>query len=765
MKKKKRKVNKIDNNIFALGDAIDIDKMRGSNYSNGLIIAGNDPLKTPHIDVDAGNTTTPKGKGGGGMSAAGIAGMAQDAVSLFNSAMNNAKIKDTTEDEKKMASTGLQSVANDSLDTLSNDWSSNQWLQGYTAKDLRQGNTLGSVLNSTVQGASAGAAAGSWGAVIGGVVGLGSSLVGSLIGNNKAKKKAASLTKQANNANAVAVNSFANRADNINDNTMSNLEINMYNSAALGGNLFAPGGMLNTDGSQFNTGTTYINNGGTHEENPYDGVPMGYDNQGIPNKVEEGEVIWDDYVFSNRINVPKDIKKKLKLKDGTFADAAKQLGKLIEEQPNDSIAKRTYDSNMNNLREAQETVKAKRERAKQLRAFNNMSADEKLNMMQAAQQQAMQEQQMQEQAMQEQYAQEQQPVDEINMQAYGGNLFAPGGRLKTYDTLLKPLKDLLFEGTDEGFQKRLALSSETLFGDKNMKNANGLHLGIDRDIYGNYEKDSINMPLIIPQHLTDPNKNKALSPYMYGDKNFRISDAEYLKNKPSKHKLKTQDLRYVPAIGGAISAMQSILSKPDESAANNIINASRERNYTPVQFNPIGEYMKPKYFDLDYAINEANAQAGATRRNILNTAGNRGAVMAGLLAADYNALNNIGKLRRQADEYNDAREEKMLTFNRGTSQYNSEGQLKVDMANQQSLLNSGNTYLNAVMNAEKIRQAARAQRAQEVNANLTNVFNSIGNIGREAYNFNMLNGMPGFTWMIDRNGNSIYKAGNSNTKK
>lgn len=721
MKKKKRKINRIDNNIFDGLDISDIDRMRGSNYSNGLIIAGNNPLNT-NIKTPAGGGTNT-GASAGGMSAAGIAGMAQGAVSLFNNAMNNAKIKDTTEDENKMASAGLQSVANDNLDTLSNDWSSNQWLKGYTAKDLRQGNTLGSALNSTVQGASAGAAAGPWGAVIGGAVGLGSSLVGSLFGNKKAKKKAAQLTKQANNANAVMVNGFANRADNINDNTMSNLEINMYNSAALGGNLFAPGGMLNTDGSQFDTGTTYINNGGTHEENPYEGVPMGYDNQGIPNKVEEGEVIWDDYVFSNRINVPKDIKKKLKLKDGTFADAAKQLGKLIEEQPNDSIAKRTYDSNMNNLREAQEVVKAKRQRAAQLRAFNKMTPNEKLSMMQAAQQQAMQEQQMQ-----EQYTQEQQPIEDTNIQAYGGNLFAKGDTIDT--AKLKFTTDTNIPDID--FLKPVN-TNPYINPFTNTLTTEGIKMG-----------------------------NSIMGNNYYGDLNIKKEEKD--PKKPGG--FKTSDLRYVPAIGGAIGAIQSMLSKPDESAANNIINASRERNYMPVQFNPIGEYMKPKYFDLDYAINEANAQAGATRRNILNTAGNRGAAMAGLLAADNNALNNIGKLRRQADEYNDAREEKMLTFNRGTSQYNSEGQLKADMANQQSLLNSGNTYLNAVMNAEKIRQAARAQRAQEVSANLTNMFNSIGNIGREAYNFNMLNGMPGFTWMFDpRDGKSIYKASKTNTAK
>lgn len=740
MKHKKKKVNTLSNNIFDGVSTFNSELQRMAIQNNdivkqrltnniGTIFNQNSNSSTDNntnMDISSmmnmiGNTKGMSGgnkfKGGGNIQGYMQAGAT--AVDLVDNAIKQAQIADTSKLENSLEGAGLQSTKDDNLDTLSNDWSNAAYFRNLSGTDLRS--NKGDFLNSIYagnKGAMAGfQAGGGWGAAIGGVIGTGSSIIGSLVGRSKAKKKAAELNERINNANAVLTNSFNNRADNINDNTMSNLEINMYNSAALGGNLFAPGGMLNTDGSQFNTETTYINNGGTHEENPYDGVLMGYDNQGVPNKVEEGEVIWDDYVFSNRINVPKDIKKKLKLKDGTFADAAKQLGKLIEEQPNDSIAKRTYNNNMNNLREAQEIVKTKRERARQLRAFNNMSADEKLNMMQAAQQQAMQEQQMQ----------EQQNIDDVNMQAYGGNLFGDGDEIDT--SKFKFTTDTSIP--DISFLKPVPINpyinpiTDTL-------NDTGIKMG-----------------------------NSILGNNYYGDTN--ISKKGKQSNK--KIKFKTQDLRYAPAVGGAISALQSILSKPDESAANNIINASKKRNYMPIQFNPIGEYMKPKYFDLDYAINEANAQSGATRRNILNTAMNRGAAIASLLAADYNALNNIGKLRRQADEYNDAREDKMLTFNRGTSQYNSEGQLKADMANQSSMLNSGNTYLNAVMNAERIRQAVRAQRAQEVSANLTNMFNNLGNIGREAYNFNMLNNMPGFTWMFDRNtGNSIYKASKTNTK-
>lgn len=46
-----------------------------------------------------------------------------------------------------------------------------------------------------------------------------------------------------------------------------------------------------------------IENGGTHEENPYGGVPMGIGANGNMNTVEEGEVKFGDYIFSNRLSL------------------------------------------------------------------------------------------------------------------------------------------------------------------------------------------------------------------------------------------------------------------------------------------------------------------------------------------------------------------------------------------------------------------------------------------------------------------------------
>lgn len=124
------------------------------------------------------------------------------------------------------------------------------------------------------------------------------------------------------------------------------------------------GGELNTQGANFKNGLLEINNGGTHESNKYEGVPMGRDMEGTPNVVEEGETIYDDYVYSNRIKIPDMLKKKYKLggkKGMTFADASKRMARESSERPNDPISSLGLEVAMNELRQQQDMVKQARE--------------------------------------------------------------------------------------------------------------------------------------------------------------------------------------------------------------------------------------------------------------------------------------------------------------------------------------------------------------------------------------------------------------------
>ena len=124
---------------------------------------------------------------------------------------------------------------------------------------------------------------------------------------------------------------------------------------------YAFGGSLHSNGGDYNGGLTYIDEGGRHEENPYEGVPSGFDEEGNPNLVEEGEVIWNnDYVFSDRLKVPKELTDKYKLggkKNYTFAEAIEKLTKENTISPTDPITIATTKEIVNEFMDAQEAIR------------------------------------------------------------------------------------------------------------------------------------------------------------------------------------------------------------------------------------------------------------------------------------------------------------------------------------------------------------------------------------------------------------------------
>ena len=184
------------------------------------------------------------------------------------------------------------------------------------------------------------------------------------------------------------------------------------------------GGDLQSHGATWDNGFTYIGNGGSHEENPHEGVQIGVDPQGVPNLVEEGEVLWNDFVFSKRINMPDKDRKLFKLggnKPLSYADAAIRLSKESEERPNDPLSQASLNKMLTLLSESQETLKAQREQRKARRQFNQMSPEEQMNIMQIAQQQQMMPQVPQNPTM----GMMDNPYG--NMSANGGNLFKGGG--------------------------------------------------------------------------------------------------------------------------------------------------------------------------------------------------------------------------------------------------------------------------------------------------------------------------------------------------
>lgn len=225
--------------------------------------------------------------------------------------------------------------------------------------------------------------------------------------------------QQAQSGNWVS-NSLALNADNIIQDDINNDWRNFNNPINIG----AKGGLLHTLGTEWDNGLTFINNGGTHEENPNQGVQVGVDPKGTPNLVEEGEVIWNDYVFSNRLKVPKETVNKYKLggskKDYTYAEVVEKLQRASEERPNDPLEKRYLEEMLAMLMEEQEMVRQQQQEEEQAQQ-------------QLAMQEALQDPAVQEQLMQEQLAQENMMQDNMMgipmMAANGGELYGLGGNL------------------------------------------------------------------------------------------------------------------------------------------------------------------------------------------------------------------------------------------------------------------------------------------------------------------------------------------------
>lgn len=422
------------------------------------------------------------------------------------------------------------------------------------------------------------------------------------------------------------------------------------------------GGELNTQGGDFTNGLTYIDNGGSHEANPFEGVQMGIDPQGVPNLVEEGEVIFNDYVFSNRLKVPKAIRQKYKLRDNiTFADAAKKLSKESEERPNDPISKRGLQVFMSALANGQEEVRIKNE-GRQM------------------------------------------------------NRYAKGGKLgKIYEG----------DGPDDNYMDFGTLASPISYEQLERM----IDLGIDGSA----------IPLTgTSEEIDDAITRAAKKGATTGDK----SNLSYL--------------RFAPAFMSGISAFTDLFSKPDYSAANRI--ASVDIQPALVSADPIGQYLSYKPLDRMFYINQLNKNTAAGRRAIQNTSGgNRAAALAGILAADYNYGENLGKLARQAEEYNQTQREKIADFNRQTDMFNSKQSMQAQSVNAQSRNDATKMRLAQAEEVAKLRSAAKNAYDTRRSNNLNNFINNLGNIGWEDYQREWINSNPALYYNLSGIGRVGYK--------
>lgn len=129
---------------------------------------------------------------------------------------------------------------------------------------------------------------------------------------------------------------------------------------------------FNTHGGYFAPkGYFKVNEGGSHDENPNGGVQIGMDQQGVPNLLEEGEPVYNDYVYSDNIyadggileqnNIP------VKYAGKLYSDIVDKIFKEMEVEGNelDNISHNGLDVMLTRLANAQEQQKQMEEQKRQ----------------------------------------------------------------------------------------------------------------------------------------------------------------------------------------------------------------------------------------------------------------------------------------------------------------------------------------------------------------------------------------------------------------
>lgn len=570
------------------------------------------------------------------------------------------------------------------------------------------------------------------------------------------------------------------------DNSMANLALyRAANKAAeslpYNSNTYDDGGSLyNTHGGVFTPGNlVFIDEGGTHEQNPYEGVLMGFDQTGTPNLVEEGEVVYNDYVFSNRLSPTKsdlkDFNLANKYHNKTFAKIAENVSKEAMERPNDPIYRKGLEDTLARLAQAQE---AQRQR-KMLSGTQNLMAnggrlyagdDDTWNIYDY--------------------------YRNVTPEQYN-NMFRNNNH---YNAIRQNMIDNWDDVNDSDVSKRIdnfiSNYNNNVYGDVNgnvlTRDAKGLeaykrlslddkagpmHRGIMFMMPEKQELKRLNN--ITPGGLTNfsdilyasqpadnstiimPNENHNATRANTNPEDVNPNEGNEgtpssLNNGEKSFPTYPTWLRYAPAIGSGIQYLQNVFGKPEFTSRDMLLEAAANLPRESVAFTPLNNRMRYTPLDRNLYLNPIRNQASATRRTIANAGQNAGMALANTIASDYNTTNAIGNALTQLADYNNKQRNSVAEFNRATDQYNSQGALSADTTN-----------ANLANQREQMRQAyilpAAQYNDQSISAwndakgkNFSNLMTNLGNIGRENFAFNQVNSNQALLYYTDENGVSHY---------
>lgn len=209
-----------------------------------------------------------------------------------------------------------------------------------------------------------------------------------------------------------------------------------------------------------------VNAGGSHDENPNGGVQVGVDPEGTPNLLEEGEPVYNDYVYSDNITAEEDILKKhnipSKYSGKLYSEIADSFVDEVAEMPLDPIANNGLNAMLVRLAESQEEQKSIQQQRELEDELSKLSPEELDELEQMLSEQEMVQSQENPEAdvpeMVQEPVENQGVVPQVPMMATGGNLFRFGNPLDRthyrsvqwpYSNAYNQFNVPLYDGTDE----------------------------------------------------------------------------------------------------------------------------------------------------------------------------------------------------------------------------------------------------------------------------------------------------------------------------
>ena len=601
------------------------------------------------------------------------------------------------------------------------------------SSDLLQGDWINRLVSPISKGISTGSSIAGWKGMLAGLFGGAVAGVGNIFTQEKrAEEQVKEIEKIRNDINSKIENQ-TEYEQYLFDTSKQNIASNMNKQAWA--NMAAFGGPLHSYGADWRNGLVEINNGGSHEANPFEGVQYGIAQDGQPNLVEEGEVVWNDYVFSNRMNAPEDIKKQYKLggKMNTFADIARYMKERYDERPNDPIAKRTLEDFMSKLAQSQEVERQKAAEQQAFEDYENLASlyadggpihiakNKRGTFTAAATKHGMGVQEFASKVLANKDKYSPAMVKKANFaknaskwkHALGGHLFDLGGNWFDYP-IIPPEDNEYYTINNTPEALRLI---------------NYMDKGLDPNFKLTMDGVKKSSPRLNSEITLEPTiKSQEQT-------NQAIKNAyNNVKSKPNGWNAAGMAMRLASALGPALGALSAAWSKPKYEWANELKDvANRYANsMTEISYNPIGQYLAYRPFDRNYYLNRLDSQIAANRRAARDlSGGNRASALNAMNASDTAALDKYGQLARAGEEYNQAQREKVAAFNKDTDKTNSMMDLEAQKANASIREAKAKMQLQALMQALGWNRQDDMYHSATLAQNLTQLFDNVGGIGKE----------------------------------